>query len=490
MTRSPQTNRIACAYIPEFLFQLALRKLARDFQAPVALVDREDSRAVVMAVDQRAAKHGIYPGLTYATAIGLCPNLHATYTDPQQVNQIHQQLIERLGLFSPAVEPVADLFGAYYLDVSGMTRLEPDLVAWGQRLQNMLLDEENLKATIVIGFTRFGVQTTASSTSGVVFFKSPQSEAEAALGTPLKRLCLPAKPLKELAKLNIRTVGDLKTLPDWEVRARFAEPMFELARKIKEQDSAVRGATFLEPYVAHVDFDHVESDAKRLVAALEQLYIPLLEKMKRHAQGVNAIHIRLNRDNGTTSDEKVQTAKPTLDTTTLADLLCLRLYAIELDEGVTGMAVHLIAGALPDPQGNLHPALIKSDQIILKANRAIARIEAEFGTQRILRAKCSKAHLPEDSFQWEPFDQLRHHKSGQQTSAAMIRRFFDQPRCVPTPERSSFQRILGPYAVSGFWWRDNSVQRNDYFVETRSGKTQWIFYDKNSRQWYTQGLVQ
>ena len=490
VTHTPQPNQIACVYVPDLLFQLSRRELPKDFQLPIALVDRSDSHAIIMAVDRRAAKRGIFPGLSYANAIGLCPDLHATYPHPQQVSQIHKRLTKLLGLFSPAVEPVAELFGAYYLDVNGMTRLEPDLSDWGLRLQDTLLEKENLKTAIVIGFTRFGTRTAVSAISGIVLFQTPRSELDAAFATPLKKLGLPMKPLKELEKLKIHTVGDLEAFPDWEVRSRFAEPMFELVRKAKERDSTVRGASFPEPYTAQAEFDYTESDAERLIAVILTLFEPLLERMKTHAQGVSTIHLRLTRDDGGVSREKLQAAKPTLAMTTLTDLLSLRLHAIKLNEGVTKLAIHLIPEALPDPQLNLLPALAKTGQIIFKANRAIARIEAEFGTGAVFRAKCRKSHLPEDSFRWECFDELRHSTPAQPASTAMMRRFLDHPRRISVPHQTSQQRIFGPYSISGFWWRDNSVQRNDYFVETSSGNAQWIFYDRLSRQWYAQGFVQ
>lgn len=490
MTGTFQTNQIACAYVPDFLFQLSLRELPGDFRFPVALVDRSDSRAIIMAVDKRAAERGIHPGLSYTNAIGLCPDLHAVCPHPQHINQLHKRLIDRLGLFSPAVESVAELFGAYYLDVSGMARLEPDLCAWGKRLQDTLLEQENLQVTVVIGFTRFGVRTAACSLSGVTVFRSPDDEQTAALATPLKRLNLPAKALKELEKLDIQTVGDLQVLPDWEVRSRFAEPMFDLVRKAKDRSSAVHGIQLPEPYSAQAEFDYTENDAERLIAVIQQLCAPLLERMKIHSQGVSVIHLRLTKDYGGICNEKVQTAKPTLSIPTLTDLLRLRLHAIELSEGVTDLKVHLIPCALPNPQINLHPALVKSEQMVLKANRAIARIGAEFGTEIILRAKCHKAHLPEDSFRWERFDQLQNRVSKQPVSTSVMRRFLDHPRRMSPPHQTSPQRILGPYSTSGFWWRQNSIRRNDYFVESKSGDAQWIFYDKNHRRWYAQGFVQ
>ncbi len=490
MTRIDRPAEIACVYVPDLPFQLSLRDLPEGCRLPAALVDRNDSRAIVLAMNRQAAERGIYPGLSYANAIGLCPNLHATCPHPQQMNQINGRLIHLLGLFSPAVEPVDELLGAYYLDVRGMTRLEPSLGDWGRRLQETLLEKEKLKATVVIGFTRFGTRTVVSSASDVVFFSTPENELNAAFATPLDKLGLPEKPLKELEKLNVHTVGELQSFPAWEVRSRFAEPMFELVRKAKERDSTVHGIKFPEPYAAQIEFDYTESSAERLVATIQHLCEPLLEKMKSQDRGVSTIHIHLMREDRGVNREKIKTVKPTAAMATLVDLLRLRLHAIRLNEGVTRVAVQLIPEALPDPQLNLYPALIKSEQTLLRANRAIARIEAEFGMKTVVRAKCRPSHLPKDSFRWECFDELRYCRPMQPTHVAVIRRFLDQPKHISTPHQVPQLRILGPYSTSGFWWRENSVQRNDYFVENPSGNAQWVFYDRNSRQWYAQGFVQ
>ena len=246
--------------------------------------------------------------------------------------------------------------------------------------------------------------------------------------------------------------------------------MFELVRKAKKRDSVVRGTSFPEPYVAQAEFDYTESDAERLIAVILTLFQPLLERMKIQAQGVNTIHLRLTRDDGGVSREKLQTAKPTLTMTTLTDLLRLRLHAIKLNEGVTKLAIHLIPGALPDPQLNLLPALAKTGQIIFKANRAIARIEAEFGTGAVFRAKCRKSHLPEDSFRWECFDELRHSTPTQPASTAMMRRFLDHPRRISMPHQTSQQRIFGPYSISGFLVARKQCSAQRLFCRNLVGK--------------------
>ena len=72
----------------------------------------------------------------------------------------------------------------------------------------------------------------------------------------------------------------------------------------------------------------------------------------------------------------------------------------------------------------------------------------------------------------------------------LIRRIYDRPRHIGTPRRATLKRVVGPYLVSGYWWRETAVQQNYYYVESDTGGTQWIFYDSIARQWYEQGSVQ
>ena len=106
-TDYPANGRIPCKNLhclclyPDFPLQLSVRELPADFQLPVALVDRSDFHSIVMAVDRSALKRGIYPGLPYANAIALCPELHAVYPHPQRIEYVHQRVIRHLGTFSP-----------------------------------------------------------------------------------------------------------------------------------------------------------------------------------------------------------------------------------------------------------------------------------------------------------------------------------------------------------------------------------------------------
>ena len=50
-------------------------------------------------------------------------------------------------------------------------------------------------------------------------------------------------------------------------------------------------------------------------------------------------------------------------------------------------------------------------------------------------------------------------------------------------------RVLGPYVVSGGWWR-KSVHREYHYAETQKGELLWVFYDRGQRRWFLQGRVE
>ena len=50
-------------------------------------------------------------------------------------------------------------------------------------------------------------------------------------------------------------------------------------------------------------------------------------------------------------------------------------------------------------------------------------------------------------------------------------------------------RMHGPYVFSGGWWR-RELRRDYSFAETKRGECLWLYYDRERRRWYLQGVVQ
>ena len=481
---------VACLCIPDFPLSLLLRELPDDFRFPVAVVDREDATSTVIFVDARAAKRKIHPGLRYATAVTLCPELHAVAVPPQKIESAHQGIIGVLKSFSPVIEPIATLLGAYYLDLRGMQRLADDLHAWAKQVQDALSEQQSLPASVAIGFTRFGVLTAARSSRSITVFSSENEERKVAFETPLKFLAPPTKALAELDKLGVRTVRDLRRIPEQEIRSRFNEQFYTLAKQSRARDGVVHGIRFFEPFAACVEFDYSRDNVEQLVAAFRHLCGRMLKKMKIRELGVSEIYIHMKMELGDSCHETLKTAAPTLDVERIVKLVHLRFSALNLEHGVTALAVRLMPSALPDGQQVLDPKLAQNLRELDAADQALAQVASEFGAEHLLMAQCQDSHLPGESFRWEPFGRMRKPAPPTPIRTSVIRRIRDRPKRISTPRRIQFERVLGPYTVSGLWWRDKPVHHHYYFLETPSGATYWVLYDRLGRQWYEQGCVQ
>lgn len=227
--------------------------------------------------------------------------------------------------------------------------------------------------------------------------------------------------------------------------------------------------------------------------------------------------LEMTLDDTTQISKSVRLAEATLDTGIVLDLVRLRLSTIDFTSGVVEMTVTTHGKRINVGQLSLFWNQPKRD--VTAANRALARVRAEFGHEAVVWAKSRDAHLPEASFTWEPLARtklpcppVKLSGGPEETKRSrteiigrfvrpLVRRVFDKAVLLPTRERHEpdgwlihgFKQgpavqLRGPYVVSGGWWA-REVHREYYFVETQRGDVLWIYYDRNRRSWMLQGQV-
>jgi protein ImuB len=136
------------------------------------------------------------------------------------------------------------------------------------------------------------------------------------------------------------------------------------------------------------------------------------------------------------------------------------------------------------------------------ANRALARLRAELGDEAVVRARLREGHLPEAGFAWEEVDEVPAPKPRDVDGGTLVRRIYTRPLALPARPRHEpdgwmlrdlkqgpVVRVLGPYVVSGGWWR-KPVHRDYHYAETQRGELLWVFYDRARRRWFLQGRVE
>jgi protein ImuB len=139
------------------------------------------------------------------------------------------------------------------------------------------------------------------------------------------------------------------------------------------------------------------------------------------------------------------------------------------------------------------------------AGEAFSRIRAELGNDAVVHAVLRDGHLPEARYGWEPMTEasLPEPVPAPAGPRPMVRRIVRAPELLPVQaggvrddgwllrglEHGPVSRIVGPYIISGGWWR-GEIHREYHFAETRGGACLWVFYDRRRRRWFLHGQVE
>ena len=362
------------------------------------------------------------------------------------------------------------------------------------------------RAAVAVGFTRFGtyaVARTLTPDEPVAVIPDPAVEQMQAGRVRLSRLGIDPALRDSLHKLGVRTVRAFLRLPPEGIRRRFG-PRARRLHRLAAGDlwAPLQPQRVAEPLVARCDLDDPETDAVRLLFHIKRLLDRLLAVVRARHEALAELRLRLRLDRADAHTERLRPAAPTVDVVQLMNLVRLRLEPLALGAGVTEVRVAGRAVATAAVQQGLFVERPRRDRAA--AQRALARVRAEFGDEAVVRALSCEAHLPEARFVWEPVGTVPPPEPREVACRPMVRRIHTRPLALPPglepkpdPDGRSVRDggagwvrdLAGPYLVSGGWWH-SAVHREYYFVRTGDDDMLWVYYDRRRRRWRWQGRVE
>ncbi len=508
-------GRLACVDLPAFPLQLLFKQHPQWVGHPAAVVAEDKPQGLVLWVNERARKFGVRPGLRYAAALSLISTLRAGIVSPGESGKAIADLTQRLLRFTPEVEPSTEESGVFWLNGAGLKHLYASPQKWAYAIRQDLRAQA-FSVNLAVGFTRFGSYAVAKTKAGITIFREPAEEEQAARQVTLNRLNIEPKFRAALLRLGIKTIGDLLSLPPGGLRERFGKEALRLYRMAAgDLWTPLEPQAPEEPARQKYLLDEPEEDNTRLLFLIKQLLHPLLTTLATRHQALVALWLSLLIDHGDWFKESLRPAAPTLDAIQILDLVRLRLESLQLTAGVS--EIELQAETCPATTEQLRLFTEKPTRDLDAANRALARLRAEFGSNAVVSAKLTDGHLPEARFTWQPLTRVMFPKNvlnGAQrlndlnslNSAnpnILVRRVAAKPIClaggpyhshedgwlVLGPKHGPIDKLTGPYVFAGGWW-NREIQREYYFAETRGGELLWLYYDRVRRRWYWQGTVE
>lgn len=510
----------ACIDIKSFPLQLLLRREPTWRNLPAAVVAQDKPNARILWLNERARAHGILPGMRYSAGLGLSADLCAGVVEPDEIERATKAIIERLRRFGPDVEAATDGKGIQepgilWVSGEGLQRIQRSKQKWAQAMERAL-SKWHLEAGIVVGTSRFNTYALVRALKEpLVWIQIDAAQEHAsARRVPLARLALDPKVRDTLFSLGVTTLGQLLNLPADGLRDRFGDEVYRLHRLARGEDRLpIQPEEEQIPLRESMLLDNEERDIPRLMFVCKRLLDPLLARLSENRNALATLCLELTLERGPGLIEQLTPADPTLDARQILDLLLLRLEALQLGTlqmgaGVVEVALQVNAVPATQKQLDLFAAQPKRDPAAIK--RAFARLRAEYGDDAVTYAKLRDGHMPEACYEWRPLYELPLKPKPRLCRRTLIRRLRVRPWALPHRPRhegdgwqlrgrddASVQSLLGPYVVSGGWWRKSphgrhaqELRRDYYFAGTQKGEWLWVYRDRVKRRWFLHGRVE
>ncbi len=482
-------GRVACVDIRDLSLTLLLHRQPDWVDHPVAVVAGITPNATILAVNARARRMRIRPGLRLAAGLSLDGDLRADVVDGVEIKRAGTTIATRLRRFSPAVEQADTEPGTFWVEAEGLRLLYPALSGWARAIHGDLAGA-GFESSVAVGHTRFGTLAASRVSSGAIVLPDSQAERRLARSVPLELLGIDPKLRDGLEELGVRTVGDLLELPETGLQARFGRAVAKLRRYAAgELERPIDSTPPTPPVTRRVDLEPSVRQLDRLLFLLRKEIVRVLRLLRTREQALAALRIRLVRRDGPATDEILRPAEPTLDAVLLMELVRLRLEAVEAKGAVTGFQLVADPVQLHHEQLQLLARSLRRDR--QAADRGLARVRAELGDSSVKRAEVVPGHLPEASFEWRPCGPLPEAAPVPARTTPLVRRLRDRPQPLADDWADSADIVSwqGPYEVSGGWWV-REVARSYWYTETREGEILWVFWDRRRGRWFLHGTVE
>jgi protein ImuB len=519
----------ACIYVPNFPVAAALRAEPELKPRAIAILEGKSPLEAIIAVNEKAGRMGIAPGMTKAQA-ELCSELALRPRSPLQESAAHAALLDCAQSFSPSVEDTA--CDTTLLDLSGMESLFGSLPEISRAISDRAATL-GLEANVAAALNAESAMLAARGFPGITVI--PEGKEAERLGTLPVKVLFAVQPESEEEKAADRL---LETLDRWGIRnlrALAALPEVALSERLGQEgvrlQQLARGTASrtLVPVEAPlifeeaVELEHPIVLLEPLAFLLNRLLEQICARLAFRALATQELHLTLELENFSPFHPLpkhhqflriLRLPLPMLDARVFLKLLQLDLNAHP--PGAPIVKIHLAA----------EPARMRSAQAGLflppspepeKLELTLARIAGMVGERKVGALELLETHHPE-GFRMQRFvaqapqkspseklsDQAASAPGEEKSAVTALRRFrpplrasvtleSGQPASLVCQNKNVQGHVLwkaGPWRFSGDWWEREAWSRDEWDLALQNGGAISFFrlvHDLLGGGWFVEG---
>jgi DNA polymerase-4 len=237
---------------------------------------------VIASCSYEARRYGCYAGQPLTEARRMCPRVVILDGCEAVYRAFAEKTFALCSELSPAMETFLD---EAFLDLTGSRRMHGDLLARASRLKGRIRKEVGLPVTVGLGPNRMLAKIASKSVKPDGLRWIHEDEVKDVLpGLPIDRLPGVGRRVgAELAKVNVKTIGDLRAFSPEVLEAMFGSPGRALYERCRGRDTrAVHAREIPRSISRETAFHEPVTDPGQV----EGMLYYLLERAVRHARGL------------------------------------------------------------------------------------------------------------------------------------------------------------------------------------------------------------
>ena len=446
-------------------------------EAPRAVYDGPQQRAVVHAADAKARSHGVRPGQTVAAARALCAALECTRRDPGAENA-RLETIATLA-YASSSQIVLDPPDAVLLEVGASLRLFGGWPAIRDALRAKL-QAEGHAVRIALAPTPLAARLLADVRDGAAVANTASLKRHLA-SIPLEQARLDEGAHALLRAVGVRTLGEARALPPGALARRAGREL--IAHLDRLYGDAPDPRPFWQPprrIELRCEFEYGIETSPALRFPLQRLTRELARHLQARDATVLHFTLRFGHEGEPATSMPVGLRVPVRNPEALFDAARGRLEQHALAAPAHWLA--LIVEDLP-PFAPRSPDLFDAaERGTLDWDALVERLRARLGDDSVSLPVPFPDHRPEHAWRRMP-------ERGTDVSPAIAlpRPMWLLPQ--PQPLRARIVRTHGdPERIESGWWDGGDVRRDYVVADLDNGQRAWLFRVAGSEsEWMVHG---
>jgi protein ImuB len=435
-----------------------------------------------------------FPGATPVAATELWIGVHLT----ESPGQPPQRALERLALSAQRFTPRVSLIppDGLVLEVKGSLHLFNGVEGLGSALVSECA-ALGLKSRVALAPTPLAALVAARAGHPFVVTDLTRLVGQL-MPLPLAALRWPEETLVRLARMGVRTIGQVLRLPRAGFARRFGTDCLAMLDRLTGRSPDLRERfRARERFRRRRELGYELENHAAILAALGPLFAELGKFLQARQCGLMKLECLLRHRRAEPTSCVLRLATPVADVERLTALFAERLNALTLPEPVRACELRSSSFVLRVLSSNSvwQPGEYGGGVGAAHGEELIERLRARLGPEAVYGLKVLAGHRPENA--WGVREPVSKPGGGLTVPWPAFRRplwLLPQPRLLP--EREGLPRRRGPLRLLGEaerietgWWDGGDIARDYFTAVDVHGVRLWVFRERGApHRWFLHGV--